>query len=340
MEVYAGIDLHANNNCLGVVDAHGKRIYRKKLPNDPELILGALGSLSSEVEGVVVESTFNWYWLVDLLMDAGYKVHLANPAAIQRYSGLKYSDDAHDAYWLAELLRLGILPTGYIYPKEYRAVRDLLRKRSHLVRLRTSLILSLQGIVARNRGKKIKAGDIKILSEDRVSIHFEGNEDLALAGQVSKEAIDDLTRKIVKIEAFTERKMALRADYRHLHTVPGVGRVLGLTIALETGEISRFAKVGNYSSYCRKVPSRWMSNDKYKGKGNTKNGNKYLSWAFSEAAELGRRFYPEVQTYYNRKLQKTNRMAAHTALAHKLARASYYIMRDEVPFDMDRLFGS
>lgn len=340
MEVYAGIDLHANNNCLGVVDAQGKRLHRKKLPNDPELILGALDPFRSEVCGVVVESTFNWYWLVDLLMDEGYKVHLANPSAIQRYSGLKHSDDTHDAYWLAELLRLGILPTGYIYPKEHRAVRDLLRKRGHLVKLRTSLILSLQGIVARNRGKKIKAGDIKVLSEDRVSIHFEGNEDLALAGQVSKEAIDDLTRNIIKIEAFTEGKMKLREDYRHLHTVPGVGRILGLTIALETGEISRFAKVGNYSSYCRKVPSRWTSNDKYKGKGNTKNGNKYLAWAFSEAAEAARRYYPEVQAYYNRKLQKSNRMVAHTAVAHKLARVSYYIMKDQVPFDMDRLFGS
>jgi len=340
MQVYAGIDLHANNNYLGVVDVDGKRLFRKKLRNDPAMILNAFDSFRKDVVGVVVESTFNWYWLVDLLMDEGYEVHLANPAAIQRYSGLKHSDDAHDAYWLAELLRLGILPTGYIYPKEQRAVRDLLRKRGHLVRLRTSLILSLQSIVARNCGRKIKAGDIRILSEDRVVPLLSGNEDLALAGQVSKESIDYLTGKILVVERFIEGKMELRKDYRYLHTMPGVGRVLGLTIALETGEIGRFAKVGNYSSYCRKVSSRWTSNDKYKGKGNTKNGNKYLSWAFSEAAELARRFYPEVQAYYSRKLQKTNRMVAHTALAHKLARAAYYIMKDEVPFEMDRLFGS
>lgn len=338
MEVYAGIDLHANSSCLGVVDAQGKRIFRKKVDNDPELILRAFDSVRDDLAGIVVESTFNWYWLVDLLMDEGYRVHLANPAAIQKYTGLKHSDDTHDAFWLAEMLRLGVLPTGYIYPKEQRPVRDLLRKRGHLVRIRTSLILSLQGIVARNCGKKLKGGDIRILSEDRVSIHFEGDEDLALAGRVSKEAIDDMTRKILAIEQYIEGRMGIREDYRQLHTMPGVGKILGLTIALETGEIGRFAKVGNYSSYCRKVPSRWTSNGKSKGRGNTKNGNKYLSWAFSEAAELARRFHPEVQAYYNRKLQETSRMIAHTALAHKLARAAYYIMKDRVPFDSEKLF--
>ncbi len=164
------------------------------------------------------------------------------------------------------------------------------------------------------------------------------NEDLALAGEVSKETIDYLTRKITKIERFVEKKVELKQSYGYLHSIPGVGRVLALTIMLETGDISRFAKVGNYSSYCRKVPSRWLSNNKVKGKGNTKNGNKYLAWAFSEAAEMARRYSPEVQAYYNRKMQKTNRMTAHTALAHKLARAAYYIMKDQVMFCPEKLF--
>ncbi|MDT8367545.1 MAG: transposase, partial [bacterium] len=101
---------------------------------------------------------------------------------------------------------------------------------------------------------------------------LEYNEDLALAGEVSKEMIDYLTRKIRSVELFIEGKVEKKETYRYLHTMPGVGRVLGLTICLETGDISRFANVGNYSSYCRKVPSRWTSNDKRKGKGNIKNG--------------------------------------------------------------------
>jgi len=106
----------------------------------------------------------------------------------------------------------------------------------------------------------------------------------------------------------------------------------------ETGSIKRFNKVGNYASYCRKVNTKWTSNEKKKGKGNKKNGNKYLSWAFSEASEFSRRFDSRCKSYYSRKMRKTNAMVAHTALAHKLARAAYYIMRDQVPFDPDKLF--
>ena len=338
MKVYAGIDLHANSNYLGVVDEDGKRLFGKKLPNDPGMILGALNPVKKELAGAVVESTFNWYWLVDLLMDEGYPVHLANPSAIQKYSGLKHSDDVHDAFWLAEMLRLDILPTGYIYPKEERAVRDLLRKRGHLVKLRTSLSLSLKNIVARNYGRSVKQNEIVQLKQDLVTPLFGDNEDLALAGKVSKEVIDCLTDRINRIERFVEGKVRLKSRYQYLTTMPGVGRVLGLTIILETGDISRFTRVGNYSSYCRKVPSQWVSNGKLKGKGNTKNGNKYLAWAFSEAVELGRRYSPDVQAYYNRKLARSNRMVAHTAVAHKYARAAYYIMRDQVPFDPEKLF--
>jgi transposase len=105
MELYAGIDLHARNNFIGVTDENGKRVFKRRLPNIPEEILLTLGRFQ-EMAGVVVESTYNWYWLVDLLGDAGYRVHLANPSAIQKYSGLKHADDQHDAFWLAEMLRL------------------------------------------------------------------------------------------------------------------------------------------------------------------------------------------------------------------------------------------
>jgi transposase len=251
---------------------------------------------------------------------------------------LKYADDQYDAFWLAEMLRLDILPEGHIYPKEDRPIRDLLRKRGHLVRLRTSLIISLQNIISRNNGIKLKVGDIKILTTDRVAPFLERNEDLALAGKVSKESIDFLTRQIKAVEAVVEKKMELREPYDRLLTEPGIGKILGLTVMLETGPISRFAKVGNYASYCRKVSSKWISNEKKKGKGNKKSGNKYLAWAFSEAAEIARRYDDNARAYYNRKTQQTNRMVAHNALAHKLARAAYYIIRDGVPFMPEKCF--
>lgn len=338
MKLYAGIDLHSNNNYLGIIDAKDRRVFKKKLPNDPKRILEALKPYRKEIVGVVVESTFNWYWLVDLLMDKNYKVHLANPAAIKQYEGLKYSDDDHSAFWLAHMLRLGILPEGYIYPKEERPIRDLLRKRGHLVRLTTSLILSLQGIMDRNCGFHLDVNDIKRVKEDKVAPLLNGQEDLALSGRVSKEAIDFLTRKIREIETAVQGKVKLKEPFRYLQTIPGVGKILSLVIMLETGSMGRFFKVGHYVSYCRKVPTRWSSNDKNKGKGNKKNGNKYLAWAFSEAAEFARRHDERAKAYYNRKLAKTNMMIARSALAHKLCRAAYYVMRDCVPFDPDKLF--
>jgi transposase len=123
-----------------------------------------------------------------------------------------------------------------------------------------------------------------------------------------------------------------------LTTIPGVGNILGLTITLEVGDIGRFAKVGNYSSYCRCVKSERTSNKKKKGEGNRKNGNKYLSWAYVEAAHLATRFCPEAKRFYQRKMAKSNGAVATKALANKLARASYYMMRDQVPFDKDKLF--
>lgn len=338
MRLYTAFDLHSNNSYLAIINEKGERIFKRKLPNDPDKILNALKPFKKDVVGIVVESTYNWYWLVDALMKQRYRVHLANPAKIQQYSGLKHSDDQHDAFWLAEMLRLNILPEGYIYPSEQRPVRDLLRKRGHLVRLRTSLVLSLENIITRNNNFGPGGNDVKALKTDRVTPLLQGNEDLMLAGNVSKETIDFLTREIRSIESAVEKKIELKEPYKRLLTIYGVGKILGLTIMLETGPIERFAKAGHYASYCRKVPSTWESNGKTKGKGNEKCGNKYLAWAFSEAAECARRYYPEPRAYYDRKKQKTNLMIAHNALASKLAKAAYYIMKDGVEFMPEKCF--
>lgn len=338
MELYAGIDLHSTNNQLGIIDSKERRIFKKKLRNDPQIILDALSPFQKNLKGIVVESTFNWYWIVDLLMDHGYKIHLANPSAIQQYKGLKYSDDKHDAFWLAHMLRLGILPEGYIYPKEDRPVRDLLRKRRHLVRLRTDLILSLQGIIQRNCGSKVNVNDIKAIKENRVQTFLSYQEDLALSGRVSKESIDFLTKKIWEIEQFILNQVRLKDAFRYLSTICGVGKILALTIMLETGVISRFHKVGDFVSYCRKVPTDRITNGKSKGKGNKKNGNKYLCWAFSEAAEFARRYDSHARAFYNRKLSKKHRLVAHSSLAAKLARAAYIVMKRKEPFDPMKLF--
>src|SRR3990172_12437188 len=338
MKLYCGMDLHSTNTYCAIMDENRKRVFERRLPNQPKVILGFLEPYRADLEGIVIESTYNWYWLVDLLQENGYRVHLANPSAIKQYSGLKHSDDRHDAFWLAELLSLGLLREGYIYPKEVRPIRDLLRKRGHLTRLRTSLLLSTQNSVLRNQGIKVGSDDIKKLSKDLLTPYLRESEGLFLAGKISKELIDAFTRQIKEIEAWVMKRLQPHKLFSNLLTLPGVGEILAMTILLETGCIARFPKAGNYASYCRLVASQRTSNDKVKGKGNNNNGNKYLAWAFSEAAEHARRHYPTCRSFYNRKLNQRNATVAHCALARKLSRAAYYIQKDQVVFDETRLF--
>ena len=340
MGQYAGIDLHSSNSMLAIEDEDGKRLFKRKLHNNIVEISEALEPFREKLSGIAVESTYNWYWLVDGLMEHGYDVKLVNTTASKQYSGIKHIDDTHDAFWLAEMLRLGILPTGYIYPKQMRPIRDLLRKRSHLVSLRTSLMTSLSNIITRNNGVSVSGNEIKRLKRDTVTPLLAGNEDIELSGKVSKNSIDFFTRQIRLVEKSVEGRMdgLLKQNYANILTIPGIGKILGLTIALETGEIGRFASVGDYASYARVVPSEWTSNGKKKGEGNTKNGNKYLSWAFSEASVKARHYDEACNRFYQKKKSKKNVMVGHKALAHKLARAAYFIMRDDVPFDRERLF--
>jgi len=263
MKLYGAIDLHSTNSVLVVIDEDDQMVYRKRLPNDLALILKELCVYQSRLEGIVVESTYNWYWLVDGLMKQGYKVHLANTAAIQQYEGLKYSNDDSDARWLAHVLRLGILPQGYIYPREERAVRDLLRKRSQLVRQRTMNLLSIQNLMTRNTGSSMTANQIKGLDKTQVDGLF-ADADLTLAVKANWSVMCSADEQVEQLEQRVTERVKLRAQFSFLKTVPGIGPILALTIMLETGDIGRFATVGHYASYCRCVGSQKISNGKKK----------------------------------------------------------------------------
>src|SRR5712664_3426879 len=165
---YSGIDRHASNSVVVVSDGLDRVVYSHRLPNELNKVLAALEPHRDELAGVVVESTYNWYWLVDGLQAAGYSVHLANTAAMKRYDGLKRSDDETDAAHLAHLLRLGILPTGYIYPREQRALRDLARRRMQLVRQRSMHVLAVENVQARETGARMTGDRIKRLSVQAV----------------------------------------------------------------------------------------------------------------------------------------------------------------------------
>jgi transposase len=319
-----------------MIDGENKVLYKHRHKNDLSSILSALDPFKKDVKGVVVESTYNWYWLVDGLMDEGYHVHLANPSAIRQYEGLKQVDDKRSSLWLANLLRLGILPTGYIYPKEERPVRDLLRKRLQLVHHRTSHILSVKNIFARGLAAKVKSEEVKKLEYTGIKRLFP--EEICCAVMASVGLIGHLEKEIDGIEKIIRNKLKLKREFGGLMTMPGIGDILAMTIMLEVGSISRFPTVQDYSSYCRCVKSTRSSNGKITGHGNKKNGNKYLSWAYIEAAQFAKRYHEAARSYYEKKMARTNKIIAIKALSHKLARASYFVMRDGVDYNQARLF--
>jgi transposase len=334
MSHYCGIDLHSNNHVVVVIDDEDKRVFDKRLSNDLATTLGVLAPYRETLQSIAVESTFNWYWLVDGLQDHGFDVQLVNTAAVKQYDGLKYSGDHHDAFHLAHLMRLGILPTGYIYPKEQRAIRDLLRRRLSLVRTASTQLISVQSQIWRTTGIRIRSGDLRKVEFvppflDRYTLQAV-HAGLAVYQAVQKE--------INGLEQSAHQAVKLTQDFKILQTMTGVGKILGLTIMLETGDIHRFAGAGNFASYCRTVDATRTSNGKKKGSGNAKAGNKYLSWAYSEAAHFAVRYEPLAQRFYERKKAKTNGIIAIRAVARKLARATWMMLRHQVPYDAKLMF--
>jgi len=339
MRLYVGMDLHSTNCYTGILDDQNHKVFSRKLPNDRKHILSALLPYKERIEGVVVESTYNWYWLVDGLMEEGYRVHLANPAAMKQYEGIKHLDDRHDAFWLARLLKLGILPEGYIYPREKRGLRDVLRQRSRLVVHKTSMKHRLQQIYINHTGTNLANKAIGKMDAQTITETLRG-EDQSYIGISLLSSINFLKQQTDVIEGYVLKRIKGQHPYQTLTSVPGIGEILGLTITLETGPIERFASAGNYASYCRCVPTAYWSNGKKKGVGNKRNGNKYLSWAYAEAANFAIRYCGHAKKFYQRKCAKTNQPSAYRAVANKLAKACYTIMKEETSFDAKRLFHS
>jgi len=333
MKLYAAIDLHANNSVLVILNEKDRVVLEERRPNDLKVILAELAPYKKRIQAIAVESTYNWYWLVDGLMDEGYDVKLVNTAAVKVYEGLKYTGDEHDAKHLAHLLRLGVLPTGYIQPKEDRAVRDLLRKRAQLVRCRTTQILSIQGLVSRNSGKRINTDGVRKLDDEKIGQYCSGDSILAMAVKSNLTVLRCLDEQVVALEKVVLKQARLKPGFRKILTIDGIWEVLGMTIMYEAGDMKRFKKVGHFASYARCVSSSRWSNGKKKGEGNRKNGNKYLGWAFIEAAHFAIRYNERIRNFYQRKMTKTNKIVAAKAVAHKLARACYHVLKDQVVFE-------
>jgi len=337
-KVMAGIDLHSNNLVVGVVDSDGKRLGCRKLDCDLKEVEQFLRPFKSRLQQVAVESTYNWYWLVDGLQALDYPVALANPAAIQQYNGIKHADDTHDAFFLAELSRLKILPTGFIYDATLRPVRDLLRRRLMLVHQRTALMLSFKALYTRTFGRQMSLSQLKDLEVKEAQAIYEHPANQLIAG-VQIQHIEQLSQSIEQIEKVVLAAAKELPYYPKLTTLPGVGKILGMTISMEVGEIKRFAGSGDFASYCRTVAAKRISNQKQKGENNSKCGNKYLAWAFIEAANFARFHDGQCRKWYDRKAARTSNVIATKALACKMAKAAWYLMAEQTDYEAQRMFG-
>jgi transposase len=198
-------------------------------------------------------------------------------------------------------------------------------------------LLSIQNLWSRNTGGSMNANGVKRLDTKEIDelVH---NADLALAIKANLAMLQCADEQIDILEKAVIDRVQLEPEFKLLKTVPGIGLILALTIMLETGDIRRFPTVGDYASYCRCVGSKKISNGKKKGSGNTKNGNKYLAWAYVEAANFAVRYNAKIKSFYQRKKAKTNGISAIKAVAHKVCRACYYIMKDQVAFDVSKAF--
>ena len=336
-KLIAGLDLHSNNVMIGVINQDGKRVTHRKLDCDLDAIVEFLQPLKPQLQSMAVESTFNWYWLVDGLRARGYPIDLANPAKIEQYSGLKHVNDTDDAFHLADLQRLNILPQGHVYDPELRPVRDLFRRRTKLVHQRTGLLLSFKSLYARTTGQALSLSEAKSLEPKEASKLYEHPANQLIA-QVQAEHIGALDKSIARLEKAVLACAREIPIYEKLLSLPGVGRILGMTITMEVGDVQRFKSDGDFASYCRMVDAKRLSNGKCKADNNQKCGNKYLAWAFVEAANFARRYDENCRRWYDRKAAKTSKVIATKALGCKLAKAAWHVMSQHADYDQSRMF--
>ena len=335
-DLYCGADLHGNNVVLHICDSSGAKVFARRVKTNLHAVLRALEAFQERLSAIAVESTFDWYWFVDGLLTAGYDVRLANPAKMEQYDGLKVTDDESDAAWLAEMLRLGILPESYIYPEQIRSLRDALRRRQLFMRQYTQTLLSLESLLARYGKEHASLSEIENWTlPDIRALDLDDFARLQVSTLAESLRKSRALAKQIEVKAFERVKPT--ESFERIHQVPGIGKILGMTIALEAGDFGRFPSAGDYASYCRTVKSERGSNKKKKGRNNAKNGNRYLAWAYIEAATFAVRYYPPIKTWYERKKRRRNVAVAKKALACKLAKATWHVMSGK-EFEMDMLF--
>jgi len=341
MAFYSGIDLSARESSVCVIDDDQSIIFEQKMANNLERIELSLRPYKKDLQ-IVVESSFNWYWLVDGLQSAGYKVCLAHTLGLQMIAGAKVKTDRRDAYALARLLRAGMIPKAYIYPPAERAVRDLLRRRWRVVRQRAYEYGQIRHLLLRSGYIDFDRNGVKKIDDDKLLGLFD-HPFLVLQVRQQLQRIKLYDKQIEELERRILSQAKTRSDFSRLLEVPGIGEILGLAILYEVGQIERFPNVRSFSSYCRLVPGIAQSGQVSRRGRASKRGNPYLKNAFVQAAIVAASRYPQIKRYFDKQTNRGRsgklKLVGYNIVAHKLARAVYHILKDGKSFKMEMLFG-
>jgi len=333
---YCGVDLHSRTMYICVVGQDGAVLLHRSLPCDPGRFLLAIAPFREDLV-VAVECVYSWYWLADLCARESITFVLGHALYMKAIHGAKAKSDRIDSGKTAVLLRGGLMPVAYAYPADMRATRDLMRRRLLFVRQRGSLLAHIQ--VTHHQYNVDQPGKRITYRSNREGLG-EGFEDPSVRHSIAADIAlaDHYEVTIGELELAVLRQARIHDPnaLALLTSVPGIGKVLALTILYEIHDISRFPSVRDFASYCRLVKCERSSAGKSLGTGGNKIGNAYLKWAFSEAAVLFIAKSEQGRTVLKRLERKYGKPKALSVLAHKLGRAAYYMLARKQAFDPQR----
>jgi transposase len=333
---YCGIDLHARSMYVCILDQAGTVLVHKNVAATPEAFLRIVAPYREDLV-VAVECIFTWYWLADLCAQEGIAFVLGHALYMKAIHGGKAKNDKIDSHKITVLLRGGMIPMAYVYPPEMRATRDLLRRRCHLMRKRAELLAHIQNTNSQYNlpdfGKKLAYKG----NRESVEEHFP-EPSVRKTIEMDVALIDHYDKLLGEVELYITRtaKGHDAQNLSRLQSVPGIGKILALVLLYEIQDIARFPRVQDFVSYCRLVKCAKESAGKRLGTSGKKIGNPQLKWAFSEAAVLFLRQNQLGKEYFAQLERKHGKGKALTVLAHKLARAVYYMLTREQAFDLTR----
>jgi transposase len=337
---YCGIDLHVKTMYVCILDAAGQVLVHRNVKSTPEAFLEIVAPYRDDLV-VAAECMFTWYWLADLCATEGIAFVLGHALAMKAIHGGKAKNDRIDSHKIASLLRGGLLPQAYVYPAGMRSTRDLIRRRLHLVRKRGELLAHIQNTRAQYNLAAFERRLAYPANRDGVSAHF-ADPSVRKSIDVDLALIDQYDRLIVDLELTIVRE-AKRHDadaFHRLRSVPGIGKVLALTILYEIHDVTRFDRVQEFASYARLVKCVKRSGTKTLGTGGAKMGNVHLKWAFSEAAVLFLRHTKDGKKILVGIEKKHGKGKALSILAHKIGRAVFYMLSRGTVFSMEKFLAA